>query len=455
MHSLFIKPSAALSILCLANSAFAQDAAPAVPTFPGAEGYGSVTRGGRGGKVIAVTNLNESGPGSLRAALEAEGPRIVVFRVAGTIDGDFEIKNGHITIAGQTAPGDGIAIKGRLGIKADDVVVRYIRVRGEAKDDAVGSRGHKNIMIDHLSASWSSDEILSIYQCQNYTIQWSMVTEACSEGHKFGGIWGGNHSSHHHNLLAHNASRNPRWASGCQNVDYRNNVVYNWGKNSTYGAEANEPRGGSSHFSNVNMVANYYKAGPATSPNITNRIADPSTRKGEADAGKWWLADNYVVGHPEVTADNWKGFSKPDPYFRLEKAWPAMPINQQTAEEAYKSVLETVGCSMPRRDSVDTRIIEEVRKGTFTHGDKGLITVPADVGGCPKLEGGPAPADSDEDGMPDDWEKKHGFDPANGSDASPDQDKDGYPNIEEYLNGTDPKQFVDYTKPQNNVNTLR
>lgn len=207
-----------------------------VPAFPGAEGYGSVTRGGRGGKVMPVTNLNPSGPGSLQAACDAEGPRIVVFKVAGTIDGDVNSKKDHITIAGQTAPGDGVTIKGNLGIDANEVAIRYLRVRTDHEGDALGGRYRKNIILDHVSASWSSDEVLSLYHNENATIQWCMITEACAKAdgsHRFGGIWGNQHGTYHHNLIAHNDSRNIRWASGCGYNDYRNNVLYNWGYESS------------------------------------------------------------------------------------------------------------------------------------------------------------------------------------------------------------------------------
>ena len=196
--------------------------------FPTAEGYGKFTVGGRGGKVYEVTNLNDSGEGSLRAAVEASGPRTVVFRVSGTIDlkSDLRIKNPNLTIAGQTAPGDGICIKGYpLMIGADEVIIRHIRVRfGDESgqdSDAIGCRYVKNLILDHVSASWSVDETMSIYHCENVTVQWCMITESMFDSsnatkgdHGFGGIWGSNHGSYHHNLIAHHSSRNPRFASG-------------------------------------------------------------------------------------------------------------------------------------------------------------------------------------------------------------------------------------------------
>lgn len=183
-----------------------------LPAFPGAEGYGAKTAGGRGGRVIAVTNLNASGPGSLQAACDAKGPRIVVFKVAGTIDGDVRITQDQITIAGQAAPGDGITIKGSLGIDANDVVIRYLRVRTDHEGDAVGGRYRKNIILDHVSASWSSDEVLSLYHNEYVTIQWCMITEACAKtdgSHRFGGIWGNHYGSYHHNLIAQTTAATP------------------------------------------------------------------------------------------------------------------------------------------------------------------------------------------------------------------------------------------------------
>ena len=246
MQSYFLVPVLLLTLLVCPECSFAQEQL----AFPGAEGYGKYTVGGRGGDVYEVTNLNDSGEGSLRAAVEASGPRTVVFRVSGTIDlkKSLNIKKPYITIAGQTAPGDGIALKGHsLGLVADEIIVRHIRVRfgdesGEDKD-AISGRYMSNIILDHVSASWSVDECVSIYHCENITVQWCLISESMyksnhSKGHHgFGGIWGSNHSTYHHNLLAHHSSRNPRFASGCGNTDYRNNVVYNWGYNSCYGGE--------------------------------------------------------------------------------------------------------------------------------------------------------------------------------------------------------------------------
>jgi len=406
--------------------------------FPTAEGYGKYSVGGRGGKVYEVTTLKSSGPGSLGEAIGVSGPRTVVFRVSGTITGNFGIKNDKITIAGQTAPGDGITIKGSLSVGANDVIIRYIRVRAEGRGDAIGGRYKKNIILDHVTASWSSDEVMSFYHNENVTIQWCMITEACSQSHKFGGIWGSNYSTYHHNLIAHNASRNPRWASGCGSNDYRNNAVYNWGYNSCYGGEAHQKgdrRSPKIEHSTINMIANYYKAGPGTKEGVRSRIADPSSRNGDADAGKWWVSDNFVVGSPSVTAYNWKGVTKTSSAYRLDKPWPAMPINQQTAEEAYKAVLDGAGCSLPNRDVIDTRIIKEVRTGTASKGNNGFVDTPSMSGGWPSLKSGTAPTDSDHDGMPDAWETAHGLDPSIKDDGNKTKmSAEGYTNLEMYLN---------------------
>jgi pectate lyase len=428
---------AVVCALALVPNAFAVET-PQVPAFPGAEGYGSVARGGRGGKVIAVTNLNTSGPGSLQAACNAEGPRIVVFAVAGTIDGNIKIADDRITIAGQTAPGDGICVKGNVSISANDVIIRYIRVRPNATGDAIGGRGIDTVILDHISCSWSNDEVLSIYQAKNLTIQHCLISEPCQrqDSHRFGGIWGAENGSFHNNCFAHCDNRTPRWAGkGNERNDFRNNVFYNLGYGGCNGASSGDK---------INMIANYYKPGPATkSP---SRIAGPF-------GGDWYLHGNVVVGSSDVTTDNWKGIS--GKFSRINEPWPAMPIRQVSPEEAYEAFLEHGGCSLPNRDALDKRIIEEIRTGTANHGNNGIIDHPSDVGGWPTLAAGTATEDSDRDGMPDAWERRYGLDLKDASDNVKDKDKDGYTNIEEYINGTDPAVFVDYTLAENNVNTLK
>jgi len=403
--------------------------------FPTAEGYGKYTTGGRGGAVYEVTILNPTGAGSLGAALSASGARTVVFKVAGTITGNFSINNDNITIAGQTAPGDGICIKGNLSTNASNIIIRYIRVRydpSKGANDALGGRYEKNIIFDHVSASWSTDEVMTLYHNETTTVQWCMITEGCEkygEGHRFGGIWGNNYGTWHHNLLAHNDSRNPRWASGSGYNDYRNNVLYNWGYQSCYGGEKTQTSNDFG-FSTINMIANYYKPGPATGPK--SRIVDPSTRNGDADAGQWWVSDNYVDGYPNVTANNWLGVTKTGPAFKLDEPWPAMPIKQETAQNAYNAVLDYAGCSVPNRDSIDARIIEEVRNGTATYGNNGIIDTPSDVGGWPVLATGTPYTDSDQDGISDDYEDSNGLNKNDPEDRN-DIGEGGYTNLEVFL----------------------
>jgi pectate lyase len=432
--------------------------------FPTAEGYGKYAKGGRGGAVYEVTNLNDSGKGSLRAAVEASGPRTVVFRISGTIEleSPLKIKNPYITIAGQTAPGDGICIrKNPISIDADHVIIRYLRVRlGDESGgdyDAMSSRYSKHVILDHISASWSVDECMSIYHCDSVTVQWSIISESMSKSnhikgsHGFGGIWGSNYGTYHHNLLAHHSSRNPRMASGSGYTDYRNNVIYNWGYQSCYGGEKQQRGNDKFNFSNFNIVANYYKPGPATHPGeVSYRIANPSFRD-ETDYGKWYIADNVVEGNEEVSADNWNGGVQTKISFekiRLDKPWPCMPINQHTALEAFRSVLDNTGAILPKRDAVDSRIIEEARGGFATHEGVsykkehkvadpskicGIIDTQKDVGGWPILKSAAAPKDTDHDGMPDDWEDANSLN----KDDSNDRNiiaADGYTMLEKYLN---------------------
>jgi len=446
--------------------------------FPTAEGWGKFTKGGRGGKVYEVTNLNDSGAGSLRDAVNASGPRTVVFRISGTIDlkSNLNINNPYITIAGQTAPGDGICIKRyQISVNTHDVILRYLRIRlgdeSGGESDAIGGRFNYNIIIDHCSASWSEDETLSFYHNDSLTVQWCLISESLYNSnhpkghHGFGGIWGGPNATFHHNLLAHHSSRNPRFASGSGYTDYRNNVVYNWGYNSTYGGE-NQQQGDTRYsFSKINMVANYYKPGPGTkSGELQYRIVEPSSRSGADDYGKWYVADNYVYGNQDATNDNVQygvqGIGSVGKKVIIsDTPFVCVPIKQQTAEEAYQLVLDNVGATLPKRDSLDQRIIQETATGTATYGTgtyntdqgfnpsipTGMIDSQTDVGGWPVLKSEPAPADSDHDGMPDNWETDHGLNPNDPEDRNG-IGEGGYTNLEIYLNNminypTDVKEY--------------
>ncbi len=468
----------AISAITTANAGVLNKAP--IPAFPGAEGAGAFTPGGRGGKIFGVTNLRDSGPGSLRYALEAEGLRIVIFRVSGIIslEKPLTISNPYITIAGQTAPGDGICIRGQTTeINTHDVVLRYLRFRrGNIKDrnDALGGYPVGNIIIDHCSASWGLDENLSLYRymkkmpngpdrkmpVENLTIQWCISSEALDlNNHAFGATWGGKNCSFHHNLFACNTGRNPSIGWG-DHFDFRNNVLFNWRHRTIDGGDAS---------SMVNIVANYYKPGPAVNKGaVRYRICRPQHLDMYSEAqrdGKWYVADNFVVGNPKVSANNWDGGVQFDDVeteaeikilirkVRAATPTPAPTIKQQSAEQAYKLVLARAGATLPKRDPVDERIISIVRTGKPTF-KNGIINIPSDIGGWPDYKSSPAPADSDHDGMPDTWEKKFSLKWNDPSDGAQDTDGDGYTNVEEWLNGTDPTQFVDYRKPENNINTL-
>lgn len=421
--------------------------------FPGAEGFGRFTTGGRGGVVYEVTNLNDSGLGSFRDAVNRTGARTIVFRVSGTITllSPLPIKNGNLTIAGQTAPGDGIAIRNNtVTVDADNVIIRFIRFRlgdeAQVVNDAIWGRERQNIIIDHCSLSWSVDETGSFYDNKNFTMQWCILSESLYSSvhgkgnHGYGGIWGGQGATFHHNLLAHHSSRNPRFNGArysnrpdLELVDFRNNVIYNWGSNSAYGGE----RG------NHNIVNNYYKYGPATSSSKRNRILDAAAPS-DAELGRWYINGNYVHGYPAITADNWAGgvqnvSSAQLAMIKVNEPFNYAPVRTQTAEEAFVTVLDSVGAILPKRDAVDARIVNEARTGTATYGGvygagKGIIDTQATVGGWPTLNSEPAPVDADKDGMPDAWETANGLNPTDPADRNGDYNGNGYTNLEKYLN---------------------
>lgn len=438
--------------------------------FAGAEGAGKNTTGGRGGRVIKVTNLDDSGIGSFRSAIESVGPRIVVFEVSGNIKlkSELKIKNGDITIAGQTAPGDGICIQDyEMTVEANNVIIRFMRFRlgdtnvATIESDAIGGRDLENVIIDHCSMSWSIDETASFYHNKNFTMQWCIISESMNDSghskgkHGYGGIWGGSPASFHHNLLADHASRNPRFDGGLRyskgsgtkigkfgidKVDYRNNVIYNWSGNSAYGGENGE----------YNMVNNYYKPGPATPSSKNKRIMEiylddttgaPNPTDYSPGYGTFYISGNYVNGNPNVTSNNWSGVDyqsgTSESLVKKNTAFSAENITEQSAEEAYRVVLLYAGASL-NRDTVDKRIVKDTKNGTATfNGSKtglpGIIDSQNDVGGWPNLLQTTPPTDSDGDGMPDDWETANKLDPkkanANGHDLST-----GYENIEVYLN---------------------
>lgn len=426
-----------LAILSCSSCATAQ----LLPAFPGAEGFGRYTTGGRGGKVLIVRNLDDEGPGSLRWAVQQKYPRTIVFAVSGTIAlrSPLKINYGNCTIAGQSAPGDGICVRNyNVNVNADNVIIRYMRFRlgDEFKqaDDAMTGIRHRQIIIDHCSMSWAVDENASFYDNQDFTLQYCIIAESMRSSvhpkgeHGYGGIWGGQRASFHHNILANNSSRNPRFCGARYThepekeiVDFRNNVIFNWVFNSAYGGE-----GG-----NYNIVDNYYKAGPATNKKVRNRILNPA----DTPYGKFYVNGNYVDGYTDITQDNWAGGVHCADKTAAKRNEPVKVIapSQQTAVAAYAEVLEKAGASL-HRDAVDERIIAAIRSGVTTTGKDGIIDSQKDVGGWPALNSLPAPLDSDEDGMPDDWETAWGLDKNNAADAVANTLDKRYTNIEVYLN---------------------
>ena len=411
--------------------------------FPGAEGFGKYTTGGRGGSVFMVTNLNDNGPGSLREAIRKKGPRLIVFNIAGTIalESPLDINNGDLTIAGQSAPGDGICLKNYpVSVKADNVIIRYLRFRlGDEKGqqaDAVGAnKGNRNIIIDHCSMSWATDECASFYRNKDFTLQWCLVAESLNKSvhekgdHGYGGIWGGEGASFHHNLIASHNSRMPRFSgstttpnSPAELVDFRNNVIFNWGENNIYGGEKGR----------YNVVNNYFKPGPATQKSKINRLVNPSR-----PYGNFYVAGNFTEGNTGVSRNNWAGgvqCAHPDSV-KAAQPYEVAAILPQTAEQAYTLVLQGAGASY-KRDAVDARIVASVRSGNPAAGKNknGLIDSQQEAGGWPALKTGPVPADQDRDGMPDAWEKQQGLNPQDAADAKDIKLHQYYTNIEVYLN---------------------
>jgi len=439
-----------LSLLCTAVPISIDLSVPTLasalelPAFPGAEGFGSATPGGRGGKVIFVTNLNDSGPGSFRAACEAEGPRVILFRVSGliTLAKDIVVKSPYLTIAGQSAPGDGICLRNyTFVIATHDVVVRYIRSRlgdlsGQQSDSITLTAGAQNVILDHCSASWSVDEGLSLAgKVSNVTVQWCLIAEALNHSkhtkgpHGYGSLSRANGPvSWHHNLWAHNNARNPRLGDDYgrppyPTFDVRNNVIYDYGEIAS---------GLTQGVLKVNYVGNYIRPGPSS-----NKAATPIHIGGPSDLN-FFIRGNVFEGNSSLTTDNALFF---DPVTiegkrqvqTVIEAFAAQPVETTTALVAFGAVLSSVGASLPHRDSVDARIVGEVRNRGGS-----IIDSQQQVGGWPELKSAVAATDSDEDGMPDSWERRHGLNPRDPGDGSADKDKDGYTNLEEYLNNTNP-----------------
>ncbi len=469
------------------------------PAFPGAEGYARyAVTGGRGGKIIHVTNLNDSGTGSLRAALNTSGARIIVFDVAGYIDlkSDLKIKEGDVTIAGQTAPAPGITLRYYTVVnQADNIIMRFIRIRrSQVKSvsedaDATWGRNQTGIILDHCSFSWSIDETASYYDNRDFTMQWCSVSESLNNAghgkgaHGYGGIWGGKCASFHHNLIAHHNNRTPRINSAryawdgydktkyantvvAEHVDLRNCVIYNWGTgNGAYGN-----MGGY-----LNIINNYYKAGPATK-NKTRvfeaSVDDGSNKIEKGTMGLFYINGNYVTAASTPENYDWDGvlskndnkfyFTDAAGYYGTKGATVSIKLDTEvdadvldatttthSATEAYDKVLTYVGACL-YRDDVDARHAEEARTGTATYtgetgkgildkvNDPSSTTQDSSLPSFPEFTSASRPSgyDTDGDGMPDEWEKAYGLNPNDASDAKTYtlDPKKWYTNIEVYIN---------------------
>ncbi|MCW3785958.1 pectate lyase family protein [Plebeiibacterium sediminum] len=486
-----------------------------IPSFPGAEGGGMYSFGGRGGKVITVTSLADHGPGTLREACQTGGARIIVFNVAGIIklERPIIVRAPYVTIAGQTAPGDGVCLAGEsFWINTHDVVIRHMRFRrGETwvgrRDDAIGGNPVGNIMLDHISATWGLDENMSIYRHMwndgtgkkdvklptvNITIQNSIFAEGLDTwNHAFGSTIGGENCSFMRNLWANNSGRNP--SIGWNGVfNFVNNTMFNWVHRSIDGGD---------YTAKYNIINNYFKPGPASKIDepVGHRILKPESGRSKLDHhvyGKAYVYGNIMEGNEKVTKDNWAGGvqledmpDKNDPYkevllsddlkqYKEQVYWTrpfAMPhLTIMPAKDAHEYVLDHAGATWPVRDAVDQRISRVVRTGIIEYPKKvslkdvpkfkyrrlpedsykiGIITDISQVGGYPEYKGTPY-VDTDKDGMPDAYEIKVGLNPNDASDANGDINHDGYTNIEMYINGINPKFSVNWQDLKNNYDTL-
>ena len=485
-----------LSLLTLALALTAQAQQEQTPAFPGAEGFGRYVTGGRGGKVLHVKNLKDSGYQSLRWCLQQQGAKTIVFDISGTIHLESALSiPSNTTIAGQTAPGDGICIADYpVNISGNNVIVRYMRFRLGNKNvkkdgadgwDGFGGFDKQDWMIDHCSVSWSIDECLSVLGNKNTTVQWCLVAQSLvnsghSKGaHGYGGNWGGSGASFHHNLIAHHTSRTPRLGPRPttqldERMDMRNNVIYNFGSNGCYGGEG----------MTVNIVNNYYKPGPG-SPTDTKgkRIAGIGIRTNSYIAeypayapalhlwGKYYVTGNYNTKYSDVNSSNWQigiidqiDASSCDGTFtqatkdsiRLLEPMPFIYTTTHTAAQAYERVLGYVGCSKSR-DSFDEMIISDTRQGKASHTGSGLSSgfintqddnKPAGASSSwsawPELNSTEAPVDTDSDGIPDEWETVHGLNPNSAADGNT-LNAEGYTMLEVYMNSL----VADITAAQN------
>lgn len=473
-----MKKISLLVLLLICTIVFCLNTNAQVPAFPGADGFGRYTSGGRGGTVYYVTTLEDTGKeGSFRYAV-GKSNAIVLFKVSGTIhlNSRLSITGNNLTIAGQSAPGDGICLADYpVSVSASNVIVRYLRFRmGDYKltaeeadgGDAFGGRFATNVIIDHCSVSWSTDECCSFYANTNFTMQWCLIAESLcyslhSKGaHGYGAIWGGVGASYYHNMLIHHSSRTPRFGTGNYGhpnthlTDWRNNVIYNWSGNGCYGCEGMY----------INTVNNYYRPGPATTSSTKAKFMMPgyatSSDGTTAIWGKYYFSGNRNDLYTSVNTNNWNGVSWTNNSELINgvatqatlKSDTALGRNQiplfhqHTTDSAYIQVLKYVGCSKSR-DALDTRYVTECKNRTSTYKGSfknlgGIIdkcddlkpySAGADWTPWPTLNSTTAPTDTDGDGMPDDWETAHGLNPNDKTDGNT-RNSEGYTNLEVYLN---------------------
>jgi hypothetical protein len=463
------------------------------PAFPEAEGYGKYVTGGRGGRVIYVKHTKDdpSGSGipggtagynnSLRAALETSGsdPITIVFKCGGVIPlgGQIQCSRSNVTLAGQTAVGDGICITGYgINFSGDNIIVRHIRVRvGDRinqNNPALTFSNGKKAIFDHCSFSWSVEENVNITDVDSVTFQWCFNTESLynsvhTKGARaYAAQWGGQHASYHHNLLAHHNNRMPRQNGNTSNDyqltwDYRNNVHYNWGSSGAFYGGGVEQSGG---FSHSNILNNYYKPGPATTTSKGSQyFCAPSIgRNGETQYGygQWYLSGNFMYDNPDKTSNNWSGLSGGIEFYASD-TFDTAPITMTTAEVAYPLVLAYAGATKPKRDFIDERIVTEVQTGTATYGGdlgagKGIIDRHIVYMATPSTDPNTIltwekslyaavtqystliPTDTDTDGIPDWWETLNNLNPTDTLDGKAlAGDNSGYTNLEKYLNSED------------------
>ncbi len=413
--------------------------------FPDAYGFGEYSCGGRGGKVLLVTNLNDNGAGSLREAIKSKGPRTIVFEVAGVIelDSTLELKEPFVTIAGNSAPGDGICLKnfGMVLTRTHNVIIRYLRIRpGSQKGvelDALSINSSQNVIIDHCSLSWGTDEVLSVTQggSTNISVQWCFINEGLNKSvhhkgeHGYGSLLriDGN-LSFHHNFYSNNNSRNPRIGtygdfSRGGFVDFRNNLVYNWGQLPAYTAEDK---------ATINFINNYYKAGNSTADSVKEIIFHVG-----GNTTSLYISGNILEGFEKYSSEN-KKLVRVSKYANVNSVFLPLPIqvSQILTEDplvAKEKILKTAGAILPQRDFVDKRLVTQFISNTGK-----IVDDQNQTGGWPQYKFSNKNKDMNRNGIDDNWEAKYKLNSSDNNIHNADIDNDGYTNLEEFLNGTNP-----------------